>query len=153
MFKKVLLKAVRTLDYLMKVQNSFVSQTTNFRLFQIERVCRRKFGICWIRQKVLLKGRKHCGKRRNCSLWAISHFPSVFSKSRKICCACELESFLLDIMFDPLLYYPWERSLLNTLMEKEKMLVTSIFSFSHNVFFFFTKLKSDIDRKFNLKWW
>ena len=25
-------------------------------------------------------GRKHCGKRRNCSLQAISHFPAVFSK-------------------------------------------------------------------------
>ena len=25
-------------------------------------------------------GRKHCGKRRNCSLPAISPFPSVFSK-------------------------------------------------------------------------
>ena len=26
------------------------------------------------------KGRKHCGKRRNCSLRAISPFPVVFSK-------------------------------------------------------------------------
>ena len=25
-------------------------------------------------------GRKHCGKRRNCSLRAISPFPAVFSK-------------------------------------------------------------------------
>ena len=25
-------------------------------------------------------GRKHCGKRRNCSLRAISPFPTVFSK-------------------------------------------------------------------------
>ena len=25
-------------------------------------------------------GRKHCGKRRNCSLQAISAFPTVFSK-------------------------------------------------------------------------
>ena len=31
-------------------------------------------------QKVLLMGGKHCGKRRNCSLRAISPFPSVFSK-------------------------------------------------------------------------
>ena len=30
-------------------------------------------------QKVLQKGRKHCGKRRNCSLRAISPFPTVFS--------------------------------------------------------------------------
>ena len=53
---------------------------TNFRLFQIERVCRRQFRIWWQWQKVLLTGRKHCGKRRNCSFWAISPFPTVFSK-------------------------------------------------------------------------
>ena len=29
-------------------------------------------------------GRKHCGKRRNCSLQAISPFPTVFSKD--LCC-------------------------------------------------------------------
>ena len=32
------------------------------------------------RQKVLQAGRKHCGKRRNCSLRAIAPFPTVFSK-------------------------------------------------------------------------
>ena len=31
-------------------------------------------------KKVLETGRKHCGKRRNCSLLAISSFPTVFSK-------------------------------------------------------------------------
>ena len=31
-------------------------------------------------QIVLQMGRKHCGKRRNCSLRAISPFPTVFSK-------------------------------------------------------------------------
>ena len=31
-------------------------------------------------QKVIQTGRKHCGKRRNCSLRAISPFPTVFSK-------------------------------------------------------------------------
>ena len=34
---------------------------------------------------------------------------------------------------------PLKRSLLKTIWEKEKMLVTSIFSFSHNVFFQFQK--------------
>ena len=51
-----------------------LSQTMNFRLFQTERVCRRQFQILWKWQKVLLMGRKHCGKRRNCL------FPAVFSK-------------------------------------------------------------------------
>ena len=31
-------------------------------------------------QKVLLKGRKHCGKRRNCSFGAVPHFSTVFLK-------------------------------------------------------------------------
>ena len=31
-------------------------------------------------QKVLQKHRKHCGKRRNCSLRAISSFPTLFLK-------------------------------------------------------------------------
>ena len=43
-------------------------QTTNFRLFQTERVCRRQFQIWRKWQKVIQMGRKHCGKRRNCSL-------------------------------------------------------------------------------------
>ena len=54
-------------------------QTTNFRIFQTERVCRRQFKIGWHWPKGLQMGRKHCGKRRNCSLRAISPFPKVFS--------------------------------------------------------------------------
>ena len=54
-------------------------QMTNFRLFQTERVCRRQLQILWKWHKVIQTGRKHCGKRRNCSLWAISPFPTVFS--------------------------------------------------------------------------
>ena len=37
-----------------------------------------KFDKKW--QRVLQTGRKHCGKRRNCSLHAISSFPAVFLK-------------------------------------------------------------------------
>ena len=55
-------------------------QTTNFRLFQTERVCRRQFQIRRKWQKVIQTGRKHCGKRRNCSLRAISPCPTQFSK-------------------------------------------------------------------------
>ena len=57
-----------------------LSQTTNFSLFQTERVCRRQFHIWWKWQNVLQTVTKHCGKRRNCSLRAISPFPTVFSK-------------------------------------------------------------------------
>ena len=57
------------------------SQMTNFRLFQAERVCRRQLQICSKWWKALQTGRKHCGKRRNCSLQTISPFPTVLSKS------------------------------------------------------------------------
>ena len=56
-----------------------LSQMTNFTLFQIERLCRWQFQIWWKWQKVLQNGRKHCGKRRNGLLWAISPFLTVFS--------------------------------------------------------------------------
>ena len=56
-------------------------QTTNLRLSQTERLCRRQFQIGRKWQKVIQMGRKHCEKRRNCSLQAISPFPTVFSKS------------------------------------------------------------------------
>ena len=55
-------------------------QTTNFKLFQTERLCRRQFKIWRKWKKVMQTGRKHCGKRRNRSLRAISPFPTVFSK-------------------------------------------------------------------------
>ena len=56
------------------------SQTTNFKLFQTDRVCRRRFQICQKVQKVLHTGKKHCRKRRNCSYRAISPVPTGFSK-------------------------------------------------------------------------
>ena len=65
-----------------KVSSAFLThyQTTNFRLFETERVCRRQFRIQQKWKKVIQTGRIHCGKRRNCSLQAISPFPTVFSK-------------------------------------------------------------------------
>ena len=55
-------------------------QTTNFRLFRTERVRRRQFHIWRKWQKAIKMGRKQCGKRRNCSLRAISPFSTVFAK-------------------------------------------------------------------------
>ena len=55
-------------------------QTTNFRHFQTERVCRWQFQIWQKCQKVILMDWKHCGKRQNCSSRAISPFPSVFKR-------------------------------------------------------------------------
>ena len=55
-----------------------LSQTTNFRLFQTERVCRRQFQTWWKGQKVILTGRKHWEKEKLLvtSNFSISH--SVF---------------------------------------------------------------------------
>ena len=58
-----------------------LSPTRNFRLFQTERVCRRQFQIWYKWQKLLQVGRKHCGKWINCSLRAISPFPTCFQKT------------------------------------------------------------------------
>ena len=56
-------------------------QTTTFTLFQTERVCRRQwFQILRKWHNVLQTVRKHCGKRKKCSLRAISPFPTVFSQ-------------------------------------------------------------------------
>ena len=48
--------------------------------FQTKRVCRRQFFISWKWQEFPKTGIKHCGKRRSCSLRAISLFLAVFSK-------------------------------------------------------------------------
>ena len=45
-----------------------LSQMTNFRLFQIESVADNNFKFDENGKSVLQMGRKHCGKRRNCSL-------------------------------------------------------------------------------------
>ena len=60
-----------TLAQKMDVQNLTLSQMTNFRLFQTERVCRWQFQIWWKLQNVFQMSRKHSGKKRNCKLQAI----------------------------------------------------------------------------------
>ena len=99
---------------------------------------------------------KRCGKRRNCSEWAISYFPTLFSihyenflqvsSNMKLLSA---NSFSLDglkfIVLErvnpfpnkPLFLYVCSTSLLKTLREKEKLLITSNFSFSLSVFYLF----------------
>ena len=60
----------------LKIRKSWtLSQTTNFRCFQTERVCRLQFQIQWKWYKVIQMGRKYCGKRRN------STFPEFFQRT------------------------------------------------------------------------
>ena len=79
------------------------------------------------------KGRKHYGKRRKCWLPAFSPFPTMFSKAL---CFRSVKSGLCGNFFPN---KPWflsvcHTSLSKTLREKEKLLITSNFSFSHSVF-------------------
>ena len=61
-------------------------QTTNFSIFQTERVCRRQFQLWQKRQKVIQIGRKHCGK----TLWVkekllvTSNFSFTHSVSQRL---------------------------------------------------------------------
>ena len=74
-------------------------QMTNFRLFQTERVCWRHFQIWRKWQKVIKMGRKHYGKRRNCSLQG--ELSATFNKFKIVVCKVfELES---------LKFIVWER--------------------------------------------
>ena len=71
-------------------------QTTNFRLFQTERVCRRQFQIWRKWKKVIQMGRKHCGKRRNLlvtSNFSFSHsvFKRLVSQGRQKLSLCANE--------------------------------------------------------------
>ena len=59
---------------------STLSQTTNFLPFQSKEFADDNFEFAGNGRKFSKKRRKHCGKRRNCSLRSISPFPTVFSK-------------------------------------------------------------------------
>ena len=73
-------KFCKTIYPVHPLANNSRSVFTKHSLTQTGRVCRRQFQIWWKWQKVIQTGRKHCGKKRNCSLRAISLFFTVFSK-------------------------------------------------------------------------
>ena len=74
-------------------------------------------------------GRKQCGKRRNCSLRAISPFPALFSKDL-YCRHAKTRDFLGKgyLCTEKKSFHAAEGGLpLETLWQKKKMLVTSLF--------------------------
>ena len=97
-------------------------------------------------------GRKHCGKRRNCSLRAISPFPVVFSKDlycrhvkTRACLGNGLVSKNYHFYHKLEAYRTFSQTIhnskglkgkkpLKTLREEGKMLVSSIFSFFSQCF-------------------
>ena len=106
--------------------------------------CERKIEIC------VGKCGNHCWKMRKWWLPAFSPFPTMFSKE---CFLKDVKSWdsvvncVKHILFNPFPKKPWfvrvcSTSLLKTLWEKEKLLVTSNFSFSHSVFYPFGELSA-----------
>ena len=104
--------------------------------------------------------KKTCGKRRNCWLPVFSPFPTMFSNGfflwsvkhgivwQKVFILYQMKNVYRSSPFTTqsrLLMPPPRDVLLKTWWKKEKMLVTSIFSFSHNIFFPFIKKKKKIN--------
>ena len=106
-----------------------LSQTTNFRLFQTERVSRRQLEI-W------RNGRRFSKRVENTEEQFLL-YPQCFQKT---CAADTLKPGLVLEKVNSFPNKPWflcvcRRILLKSMREKEKLLVTSNFSFSHSVFY------------------
>ena len=96
--------------------------------------------------------RKHCGKRRKCWLSAFSPFPTMFFK-RLLLYLSKVKAFSEDkinVSLKQILFWDGKK----TLWEEEKMLATSIFSFSHNGFkrllLYLSKVKAFSEEKMNV---
>ena len=108
-------------------------QTTNFRLFWTERVCRRQFKIWRKWQKVIQTGRKD-------EIACYKQFLLVPQCFQKACFPRASKGVIVWEWVNPFphndtCWRPWETSLLKTLWEKAKLLITSNFSFSHIIFY------------------
>ena len=79
------------------------------------------------------KGRKYCGKRRKCWLLTFSPFPTMFSKGLFVRVVQSRDCVVKVNPFPnkPCFIHVYSTGPLKTLWEKEKLLVTSNFSFSH----------------------
>ena len=118
--------------------NAFLtlSQTTNFRLFQIERVCRRQIQISQKMAESSPKGLKTLWEKEKLlvtSNFSFSHsvFKIVVLQTRK---NQGLLGKGLNGKLDIDKTIEFSLKIWKTLLVKEKMLVTSICSFSHSVF-------------------
>ena len=134
-------------------------QTTNFRLFQTERVCRRQFQIWRKWQKVIQMGRKHWEKEKLLVMSNFSFSPSVFkrlvSKGHQMVLLCGNGLILPPVLWQKLVFSTqmdtsdknqWTHGQTDGLIpaytqnicfaevEKGKMQVTSIFSPFYNHF-------------------
>ena len=124
-------------------------QTTNFRLFQTERVCRRQFQI-WRKskkKKVIQAGRKHCGKSRNCFSFSHSVFKRLVSQrcqKESLCGNGLMNSLFMDHILTFKIQWIWRGNWLKNITGSErevnivgkggKSCIKINFSFSENVF-------------------
>ena len=99
-----------------------------FKIFQTEWISRWQFQSWWKLQDVLKKGRKHYGKMRNLLLMSNFSFSHSVVK-RLVLQTRKNQEFVWEMVKTLNLSFMGVK----TLWEKEKMLVTSIFSFSRNV--------------------
>ena len=74
----------------------------------------------------------------NISPWNIKYLAPNMALLQNYTLFCH--SLFNSLQHNPYFYWPMERSLLKTLWEKENMVVTSIFLFSHNVFYLSQKI-------------
>ena len=93
------------------------------------------------------KGRKHCGKRRNCSLRAISPFPTVFSKDLN--CKTRINKGLFGKGLKHLLLLRSLKPLLNDkilALSKMKAFPDKNFNVLQTVQFFFDTVENIVEK-------
>ena len=98
--------------------NSKMSSANSFSLEESKICCLGKGELLW-------QDRRYCGKKGK--FYQYTPFPQVSKTS--------LPGIINPFPHNDTFWRPWETSLLKTLWEKEKLLVTSNFSFSHSVFY------------------
>ena len=106
-----------------------------FRLFQIQSTRRQQIGCGLNIRHCHFRDIQHCEKMLKDLVTSFSHFPTMFLK------ACYLK-VLNPFPNKPRFLHVCSTSLSKTLWEKEKLLVTINFSFSHSVFYPFEGLST-----------
>ena len=111
-----------------------LSQTTNFRLFRTERLCRWQFQVKWKWQEVLHMGRKHCGKKEKLLVtsnfsFSRSVFKRVLLQTRKsqglFGNRLRVNSQYFDNMDQISTYKKWKQKIIRTLPVPQTCLITA----------------------------
>ena len=96
--------------------------------FSCQSVCRKK-RVCYNWRGLSCKSKYHFEKRREWRFWAFSTFPILYFMSQTCPKVCwNWQEGVLTLPHNPSFQRPWNRWLLKTLWEKEKMLEKPAFS-------------------------